>query len=168
MEMLQQHLRTAQDWLMKDVRIDVLSTFDARHMNPKETTALILISGKREQLTFSGPRPTAAGSIKAIDPTDQQLSKRPQPTCRCSYPDMRNLLVLVAMAWLLLEVVLQIVARPFLYAYFYPSGAPLHKKGQREAAATVTGGVERLVGTVFNFMQVRYASGQLYDLYIFV
>eukprot|EP00775_Hariotina_reticulata_P003621 gene3621-3884_t len=103
LENMQHHLRTAQEWLMKDVRVDVLSTFDARHMNPKETTALILIT---------------------------------------------------AMAWLLLEVVLQIVARPFLYSYFYPNGAPLHKKGQREAAATVTGGVERLVGTVFNFLQI--------------
>lgn len=59
-----------------------------------------------------------------------------------------------AVAWLLLEVVVHILARGWIYRTIYPNGAPLHKKGQREASRAVTSGVVKLVSTIHNAIQV--------------
>lgn len=66
-----------------------------------------------------------------------------------------------AMFWMLLEGVLHILCRGWLYAALYPCGVPLHGKGRREASANVTSGVVKLVSTVFNSIQVPVALAVL-------
>lgn len=100
------------NWIMQDIRSDVLMALDPRVMTKKEATALILLS---------------------------------------------------ALAWLLLEGVVHVLLRPWLYGLLYPVGAPLHSKGQRQASKDVTTAAVNLVSIVHVFVAVPIAVRVLLD-----
>lgn len=58
------------------------------------------------------------------------------------------------MGWLLLEVLLHVLLRGWMYRKLYPGGVPLHEKKQKEAAANVTAGIVKLVSLIHNAIQV--------------
>jgi hypothetical protein len=62
--------------------------------------------------------------------------------------------LLLALAWLLLEGLMQLTVRGWVYNKLYPGGAALHSKGQLEAARNTTSGIVKLVSVVHNSIQV--------------
>uniref|UniRef100_A0A383WC65 TLC domain-containing protein n=1 Tax=Tetradesmus obliquus TaxID=3088 RepID=A0A383WC65_TETOB len=72
-------------------------------------------------------------------------------------------IVAVALAWLLLEGLIQLTLRGWVYSKLYPGGAALHSKGQREAARNTTSGVVKLVSVVHNAIQIPIAFMVLLD-----
>lgn len=57
-------------------------------------------------------------------------------------------LLYAALAWLLLEGIVRIVLGNWLYTLLYPVGAPLHSKGQKQAAKDVTTAAVKLVSII--------------------
>jgi hypothetical protein len=57
-------------------------------------------------------------------------------------------LLYAALAWLLLEGIVRVVLGNWLYTLLYPVGAPLHSKGQKQAAKDVTTAAVNLVSII--------------------
>ncbi|KAF6256067.1 hypothetical protein COO60DRAFT_147992 [Scenedesmus sp. NREL 46B-D3] len=72
-------------------------------------------------------------------------------------------IVAVALAWLLLEGLMQLTVRGWVCNKLYPGGAALHRKGQREAARNTTSGIVKLVSVVHNAIQVLTLSNEFLD-----
>lgn len=56
--------------------------------------------------------------------------------------------MLAALAWLLLEGIIRVCLGTWLYTLLYPVGAPLHSKGQKQAAKDVTTATVKLVSII--------------------
>lgn len=129
----------------------MLMALDPRVMTKKEATALILLSGAFAE-GWQGGRGT---EVCDCVPTPTSSTRSHHPLLSMSSTTLLLYLFRAALAWLLLEGVVRLCLGSWLYNLLYPVGAPLHSKGQRQAAKDVTTAVVNLVSVVHVVIAVR-------------
>lgn len=143
--------------LVQDIRTDVLMALDPRVMTKKEATALILLTGVCREGGHSPAKLAAALPWPASDNCTSRMEGHYRSPF--SVRNWRLSLVHAAVAWLLLEGIVRVVLGNWLYTLLYPVGAPLHSKGQKQAAKDVTTAGVNLVSIVHVAISVSILTG---------